>query len=369
MTPRHETILWRSLSEKGLVAGDEPAQTEGNAPWYVRTMLGIAGWVGALFMLGAVFSGIAMLFDSAVAAGVLGLIACILAVIIYRSLRNNDFMAQFGFAISLAGQGLLVFSTIQGLQLFKNEDAFSQKINLLAMILVGLQSILFLMIPNYLHRIWSGVIGIAALTFLLSELGLYPFTLFLLLAAAATIWLQEFTWAKHGSKVQALGYSFVFVCFAHLITQNKTLGFNRFWGELFGVSPLGGALGITLSSLALGIVLLAVVLVLIKRAKLSVISGKGIAVILLAILIAVIGIKAPGITIGLVFVLLGHAHGNKVLTGIGLVTLIAFLSQFYYQLDLTLLQKSLVLFFSGAALIIVRQLMHYFWPKVESKNA
>ena len=369
MTPRYETTLWQSLSEHGLVTGDEPTRTDDNAPWYVRTMLGIAGWIGALFMLGAVFSGIAMLFDSAIAAGVLGLIACVLAIVIYRSLRNNDFMAQFGFAISLAGQGLLIFSMLQGLQLFDNGDAFIQQIHLLAMMLVVLQSVLFLMIPNYLHRIWSGVVGIAALTFLMIQFGLYPFTTFILLAATAIIWLNEFSWVKHGSKVQALGYSCVFVCFAHLITDNQVLDFSRFWHDFFGVTPLGGALGIMIASLLLGLVLLAVVLVLLKRASLSIMSGKGLAAILLAILIAVIGIRAPGITIGLVFVLLGYAHGNKVLTGIGLVTLLVFLSQFYYQLNLTLLYKSLVLFFSGIALILVRQLMHYFWPRVESDNA
>jgi len=369
MTVRYETTLWQRLSDNGLVVGDEPARTEDSAPWYVRTMLGIAGWVGALFLLGALFSGITMLVDSAFADGILGTMACLFAIIIYRIIRNNDFMGQFGFAISLAGQGLLVFSLMRGLQLFEGGEAFINQIRLLALMLSILQTILFLMIPNFLHRIWSGVICIGAITFLLIQFGLYPFTSTLLLAGAAIVWLQEFKWAKYSAMVQALGYSLVFVCIAHLITDNHVLGLSQFWQQTFGVRPLGSVWGNNLTALLSGGVLLAVVWIVLQRVQLPLMSGKGLGALLLALLIAVVGIRTQGITIGLVFVLLGYAHGNKVLTGMGLVTLVLFLSQFYYQLNLTLLQKSLVLFFSGIALLVVRQMMHVFWPKTDSNNA
>jgi len=369
MTVRYEATLWQRLVDNHLVTGDEPARNEDSAPWYVRTMLGIAGWIGALFMLGALFSGFAMLFDSALAASVLGITACVLAIAIYRLVKNSDFMAQFGFAISLAGQGLLVFSFLKGLELFEGGEAFISQLRLLAAMLVVLQIILFLAIPNFLHRIWSGVMGIGAATFLLIQLGLYPFTAVLLLAAAAIVWLQEFTWAKYSSMVQALGYSLVFVCFAHLVADNQVLGLSQFWQQTFGVTPLGGAYGSTLAALLLGGVLLGVVGVLLTRAQVNLMSGVGLGALALAALIAVVGTRTPGITIGLVFVLLGYAHGNKILLGVGLLTLIVFVSQFYYQLNFTLLQKSLILFLSGLALLVVRQLMQMFWPKLVASDA
>lgn len=369
MTVRYETTLWKKLAENGLVAGEEPALVEDSAPWYVRTMLGIAGWIGALFMLGALFSGFWSFFESEIASGVLGLIACFVAILIYRSMKHNDFMAQFGFAISLAGQGLLTFGMLQGLELFEGGDEFIGRVRLLALIMVVLQLILFIMIPNFLHRIWSGVIGIGALTFLMIQFGFYPFSLAVLLAAAAIVWLKEFEWAKYNSMVQALGYSLVFVCFIHLVTENHVIGMSRFWQETFGVTALGGAWGNNLSSFLLGFVLIAVVFVLLTRAKVKWLSGKGIAALFLALFIAVLGIWTPGITIALVFVILGYAHGNKVLTGVGLVTLVIFMSQFYYQLELTLLYKSLVLVVSGLALLLIRQLMKSFWSQQENSNA
>jgi|GEM_PF-715371 len=369
MTINYQTALWQRLSEHNLVTGEEPEFTEDSAPWYVRTMLGIAGWVSAIFLLSALFSGIAMIVDSALVAGVLGVIACLLAIVIYRMAKQSDFLAQFGFAISLAGQGLLVFSMLKGLQLFEGGEAFISQVRLLALMLAVLQIILFTTIPNFLHRIWSGIIGIGAITFLLIQLGLYPFTITILLAAVAIVWLQEFKWAKYSSMVQALGYSLVFVCFAHLITDNHVLGFSQFWQETFSVTPLGGAWGSSLAAFLSGGVLIAVVGVMLQRMQLEPMSGKGVAALSLALLIAIIGIRTPGITIGLVFVLLGYAHGNKVLLGIGLVTLVVFLSQFYYQLNFTLLQKSLVLFFSGIALLVIRHLMGVFWPQLESNDA
>ena len=369
MTVRYETTLWQLLSEKGLVVGEEPAVIEDSSPWYVRTMLGIAGWIGALFMLGALFSGFALFLDSTFSGFILGSLSCFVSIVIYRVVKNNDFMAQFGFAISLAGQGLLTFSALQGLGLFDAGQDFRYQLSLLAVMMVILQTLLFVMIPNYLHRIWSGVFGIGALTFLMIQMGLYPFTLAILLAAVTTVWLQEFALAKYRSMLQALGYSLVFVCFAHLVTESKMLGMGTFWQEEFGVTPLGGAWGGVLSMLLLGAVLITLVYILLRRSNISLLSKVGLSALFLALLLAFIGLRAPGITIALVFVLLGYAHGNRVLTGMGLVTLVVFLSQFYYQLDLTLLHKSMVLFFSGVALLLVRQLMHVSWPKAETDHA
>ena len=369
MTERHEADLWKILQDNHLVAGEAPNNAKDNSPWYVRTMLGIAGWVGALFLLGALFSGFAMLFDSTLASAVLGAASCLIAIVIYRAYRSSDFLAQFGFAISLAGQGLLIFSMLQGLQFFDGGDGYISQIRIMAIMLALLQLILFLMIPNYLHRIWSAVIGIGAVTFLMIQLGLYPFTLVVLLGAAAWLWLQEFTLAKYASMLQALGYSLVFVCFAHLVTESRFLGMGHFWQEAFGVVPLGGRWSYDIAALLLGVVLVAVVWVLLRRNGRSPTSGLGIAGLSLAIVIAMIGVRAPGVTIALVFMILGYAHGNRVLTGIGIVTMIVFISQFYYQLNFTLLQKSIVLVVSGMTLLIARKMMHRLWPKQEQHHA
>lgn len=363
MKQSSHSLLWQKLLSNGLVSGEEPEVKEDDAPWYVRTMLGIAGWVGALFLLGALFGGFALLMDSAFAAGLLGAGACLFSVLIYRASKQNDFAEQFAFAVSLAGQALLVYSIMNGLDLFRNTDAFISKVRQVAMVLVVLQAVLFILVPNYLHRTWSALVGVGAAVFLLNQFGLYPFTLALTLAAATVVWLQEFHWVKHGEMLRALGYSLVIVSISHLLTQNHFWDDGRFWQNVFGIQSLGGETGEWLASLSLGFVLIASVLTLLKRGGIALTSRVSLSSLVLAVLVALIGIYAPGITVGLVVVLLGFSRGNNILTGLGLVTLVVFVSQFYYLLHLTLLQKSVVLFASGLALLLVRQLLKHFWPK------
>lgn len=362
MTDTSHAQLWQKLVQNGLASGEEPGGVEGGAPWYVRTMLGIAGWVGAIFLLGAVFGGFALIADSAFAAGILGAGACCLAIMIYRATQQNDFAEQFAFAISLAGQALMVYSILNGLDLFRNTDVFISKVRLVAMVLVALQCILFLLVPNYLHRVWSALIGVGAVVFLFNQYGLYPFTLALTLAMTIWLWLKEFHWAKSGEMLRALGYSMVIVCISHLLTQNHFWEDGRFWQNVFGIQPLGGEIGEWLASACLGFVLIALVFALLKRGSIALGSRIGIASMVLATLVFLIGIQAPGITVGLVIVLLGFSQGNNILTGMGLVTLVVFVSQFYYLLHLTLLHKSIVLFVSGLVLLGVRLILRHFWP-------
>jgi hypothetical protein len=361
--------LWQQLKQQGLVSGDEPVVENDNAPWYVRTMLGIAGWFGALFLLGAIFSGIEIFLDSSFAAGILGICACLVAVLIYRIPSRNDFLEQFAFAISLAGQSLVVFSILRELDTFEGRGSFIEGLRILSIITICLQTILFFAIPNYLHRIWSSILTVASLMFLMNFYGFYPFTLSILLGVGVALWLQEFNWAKLGSKLTSPAYALVFVSVFLLVAQTYLWPHSRFWSEAFGLPEVQSASTSRLFALSCGVVLLGLVLVLLKRAGTSWFSVTGIASVILSVLAVYIGMYVPGITVGIILVILGFAHSNRVLTGLGLVILVVFVFQFYYQLDLTLLIKSGLLVASGLVLLVVRQLMNSVWPAGEDKHA
>lgn len=363
MSKNTQAMYWQQLSEQGMVSGEQPEALATSEPWYVRTMLGIAGWIGALFLLGSLFAGLAFIVESSVAASVLGGVTCLLAVLLYRSAGKNDFINQFAFAISLAGQTLIIFGVLQGFNIFQGMDTFIAQIRLVALVLVVLQGALFLLVPNYLHQVWSAFIGVGAVVFLLNQHGFYPFTLVLLLAALTLLWLQEFRWVKYGERVRALGYALVLVTISHLLTQNHFIEEGRFWQDVFGIQSLGGATGEHIAALCLGLVLLGLVVALLRQASVALSSGVAIASLVLAGLIAVLGLKAPGIPVGLVIVLIGFAHANHILTGLGLLTLVGFVSQFYYLLHLTLLEKSLLLCVSGLVLLAVRLVLKRYWPK------
>jgi len=45
-------VLWDTLQSSDIVVGKQPSSTELATPWYISLMLGLSGWIAALFMLG-----------------------------------------------------------------------------------------------------------------------------------------------------------------------------------------------------------------------------------------------------------------------------------------------------------------------------
>ena len=78
-----------------------------------------------------------------------------------------------------------------------------------------------------------------------------------------------------------------------------------------------------------------------------------------AVMLAVFSLKIPGIPVGVCIILLGFAHGNRVLTGLGIGSLLLYLSTYYYSLNQTLLVKSQALAICGAVLLLLRWLLHW----------
>ena len=77
-----------------------------------------------------------------------------------------------------------------------------------------------------------------------------------------------------------------------------------------------------------------------------------------------------GVTIGMVIILLGFAGANRVLLSLGIVSLLFYISSYYYLLDATLLEKSRTLLIVGLSLLIVRWLMLRILPvKKEAQHA
>jgi len=61
---------------------------------------------------------------------------------------------------------------------------------------------------------------------------------------------------------------------------------------------------------------------------------------------------APGVSLALLWMVVGFAMGHRSLMGFGVLALLAYLMRFYYQLDTTLLQKAMLLAGTGAWLIL-----------------
>ena len=101
--------LWARLSAEKLVEGERPEGHKPASPWYVRTMLGIAGWIAAVFLLMFVGAAFAFIMQEAVYAVLArrGLLRRRLTLC-SGAFDGNDFAEQFALVVSLVGQVLIV---------------------------------------------------------------------------------------------------------------------------------------------------------------------------------------------------------------------------------------------------------------------
>ncbi len=341
--------LWDRLAAHRLVEGERPEPEPAQSPWYVRVMLGIAGWIGALFLLGFVGSALFFIVSDARAALLAGASFCTAALALYRLPRGMDFAGQFALAVSLAGQVLLGIGLADFLP--PGEAPFY-------LAAAAVQAGLALAIPNFLHRVLTAAGCAVALAFAVALLSLHGLASPLLCAGIAWVWLEPARWARSGRLWRPIGYGLVLALL--LVETFRLFGAARWFG-LGGEAPgwmltHGPLVGRGLTAA----LLVAVAVVLSVREGHSSASRVTLAAAGGALLLGLFSLGAPGLASALLVLLLGFAAGNRLLMALGVLALFGFASHFYYSLHATLLAKSGLLAATGlcllAAHLIVRRL-------------
>lgn len=349
--------LWQQLQQQDLVVGDMPPASDLASPWYVRVMLGVAGWIGASFLFGFVGVGFEWVIKSPEASMLFGIAGCAAAFAIFRMAQHNDFANQFGLAVSMAGQGLFIFGLF---------DAFKTESFIVYFIIFAFQSVLAILIPNFIHRVLVSWSAMLALTFALFRLDIVGIASCIAAVGFSIIWTNESCWAKHGTRWRPIGYGL-----ALALLQIETMNFfvYELWDMWIHTEPSWWIRHSPLISTTLvTLTFLWVVKRLLDREAILLSSHIGIIAIGAALLLGALSFVAHGMTTALLILLLGFATGNRLLMGLGLLALGGFISHYYYQLQHTLLFKSMVLAGSGAVLLMVRIGLQKYLPK-ESHNA
>ncbi len=346
--------LWTRLQESALVEGDAPPPDPHEAPWFVRAMLGIAGWLGALFLLGFVGTLFSTVFESSTAAILVGSALCAAMVALFRLFPRGGFVAQFGLAVSLAGQILILMGLL-------DIDSFERSsISWIAIWMALVQSILFFLIPNFVHRVWTAWTATLALVIALDGWGLESFSPALATLALTALWLAEFDHPRQGSMIRAAGYGLTLTT---LITALVRGHFGIAEMVVENEAPLGGEMAVRIAGLLTGMVLVWTVARLLRREGVAWDSGAGRIGLASAAIVALASLEVPGLAPPIVVLILGFANGNRTLTGLGILSLLAYLSYYYYSLEATLLQKSGLLILLGVSLLLARLALHRWWPE------
>lgn len=338
---RQIEALWDRLLQAGVVSGAVPGGTEIQSPWYVRVMLGVSGWIAAVFLLGFVAVGLEFIIDSAVASVFVGSLALVAAFALFR-LARNDFYEQFALAVSFAGQGLVFFGLA---------ESIGWRGSGLWWVAAVLQVVIAIVMPNFVQRLVAAYVAAYALSTAMLFHGAPVVVPVLVTLGIAVIWLNEFHWQRWSTVVRPIGYGL-------------TLGLVQLEGQaLFGhtMRMFGSRHEAIqfffphwLGELVLGLLLVAVVGRLLSQRGEAWASTRMLVALGMAAVVAAVSLEAPGIATGFVIILLGFSNGNRVLVGLGIAALLFYVSAYYYNLETTLLVKSQILAATGVLLLAVR---------------
>ncbi len=341
--------LWQQLSEAGLVQGPAPEREPLESPWYVKTLLGFSGWLAAVFLLGFIAVGLQFVLKSSAASLVSGGLLLAAAFYLLR-IPKNEFIEHLGLAISLTGQSLLIWALFRQIE--------TQEI--LAWLLITLlHGILAVIMPNFVHRILSTLFAAFSLSVFLTLSGMPFLSNALLLMLAAWIWLREFHSSHNMASMRAMGYGLVLA----LIPLEGTLLFpGNFLGlGLFRSTPTPWVQP-WMAEVLLGLVALYTVWQLLSRQQHTILSRTGVLSLLGTLLICLLSLEAQGIIVGLIILLLGFSGSNRLLLGLGTISLLLYISAYYYLLDTTLLTKAGILLLLGLGFLTIRWLLPIVLP-------
>lgn len=351
LTPRER--LWEQLLQQNIVQGNLPPmsvdQNSVQQAWYIRVMLGFAGWLGALFLMAFVGIGFSFVMDSAVASFSIGVALCTCAYVLFRAVKNQDFVAQFALAVSLAGQGFIVFGLFDK---FRSHDT-----SLYAFLLL-IELFLMVCMPNFIHRFLTCLASVCAAYLLLQQVGFVGLLHGVLALAATLLW-----WSPQLLRQPAFWRPIAYgLALASLFVVGARFASPFYWhaSEFLWVKYTW-QIGASLVNLAL---LLALALVL-RREQVSLSSGIGVFALLGAGMLCGFSYVAPGLSSAILLICIAFSFSNRILLGVGLLALLSFLSHYYYQLQVSLLYKSIVLLSLAVLLLAVRYLLYRLLPQVD----
>ncbi|HFC30228.1 MAG TPA: DUF4401 domain-containing protein, partial [Oceanospirillales bacterium] len=333
--------IWKKLQAENIVSGKMPIQAQLDHPWYIRLMQGFAGWLAALFLVG--FFAVAFEFIFKTPNRVLlfsvGVMCSVVSYLIFRS-KNSDFLSQFALAISLCGQILVAVALFWNYS-YRNDNVF--------FILGAYQLALAFILPNYLHRLLTAGFALTALLIGLNLHGIWGLGTAFSAIVVSFIWLKENHWGTKNQLWEPIAYGLVITL---IISQTLLIGKNfLFWSRghnnawLFSHAPL-------LASLLVALVLLNVLWVIVRENKLALQSKEALFAAIVGVVFVLISFKIHGLSTGLLITLLGFMRGRKILLALGLFAIVGFFSWYYYNLEQTLLFKSMMLMVLGGVMLL-----------------
>jgi uncharacterized membrane-anchored protein len=339
--------FWNQLVEAELADGTMPITNEIHIPWYIRFMQGFAGWLAALFLLGFFGTAFSFLFHKPTGGLLISVgILCSVGAYVLIKFQRNDFFDQLGMAFSLCGQ-LMVAIGLFFLLKVESKVAF--------FILGIYQLTLAWLVPQYGHRVLTTSFGLLAVLIGLNLSGFYAIGSAVIAIVLSFIWLKEKSWGRLRNIWEPIGYGVAIT----IVFSSGFLISGKFFlresihdgsGWLFEQAEL-------INSVLIALVFVNLVVLLLKENKVKFDSKTAVLSYVMAIGLVLISFKIYGISTGLLLLIIGFSRQRISLIVLGGFAIVSFFSWYYYNLQATLLFKSVTLVILGVCLLLGKYIL------------
>lgn len=321
---------------------------QASAPWYVGLLSGLAAWLAALLLIGSALFTI--IDESALAAAVVG--AALLGSAVWLLRQPGVFVSQFGLALSLMGQGVLLLAVSQwGIGGYHTERPPA-----VAAVLIA--SAMWLVPATAMHRLTCALIAIGAGAVFIGFNALLTLYGLLLAVVAVWLWLRRGYWAgsqRAGSWRTLAGATTLAALLLPILSGQRWVDS---WPDL--LSNLASPLLSWLYPVGAGVLLFMTGMSLAGAQRPMVRTGVAAAVLLLIVL----GMQAPGLLIATaLWLAVFHACERFWSVLVGLAATL-YLADLYYSLHITLLEKSILLMVGGTLLLALRWYLVRHWREL-----
>ena len=361
----HDFLL---LQQQGLIDAQNvnhellsSAQSEARSPWFISLFFGMSGILASLFFIGflTLLLDNTGLLDSTLAVFIIGGILSVIGGFLFYNarIRHSPFWNSLAFAITLAGQGYIAYALLA--------SEIAEPLNIMLLLLV--QLLMTVAIPNFIYRLLSATLALSCLFYLLNYYHLSEVSLGLLALITSVTHLQRYTlavfiprkWRMNALEIMsAMGYASAYVLLSisvYFIAAeygNSFANFNSLdsYGEAFSYNYYLAQGLLTLASLYAAYLIL-------KRYHIKLLSAAGLLISAAIVLLGIMSIYVSGLLATSLIIIIATANSQRVLLGLGVIASVGYIFWYYYQLDTSLLVKSVSLFVIGIALLLLRWLL------------
>ena len=337
------------------------AESAARNPWFISLLFGMSGILASLFFIGflTLMLDNTGLLDSTLAVIIIGALLSVIGGLLFYNVRSrhSPFWNGLAFAITLAGQGYIAFALLA--------SEIAEPLNIMLLLLV--QLLMTIVIPNFIYRLLSATLALNCLFYLLTYYHLSEVSLGLLALITSVTHLQRYTlaafiptkWrASFFDISSAIGYASAYVLLnisVYFIAAEYGNSFDNLdsldnYGEAFSYNYYLAQGLLTLASLYAAYLIL-------NRYHIKLLSAAGLLISAAIIILGVISIYVSGLLATSLIIIIATANSQRVLLGLGVIALVGYIFWYYYQLDTTLLVKSASMLFIGIALLLLRWLL------------